>query len=109
MAEDPLVLVDWTPWNHTFGGNHDFNLILHHGGTMYIDDGKPVPALIGETLKNLREISPTMYLNVPTGFEYLAAAMKVDDEDGRQLRKSSVFTLQYVFLCGRFVGATDLG
>jgi feruloyl-CoA synthase len=100
MAEDPLVLVDWTPWNHTFGGNHDFNLILHHGGTMYIDDGKPVPALIGETLKNLREISPTMYLNVPTGFEYVAAAMKVDDEDGRQLRKSLLSRCRMFFYAG---------
>jgi feruloyl-CoA synthase len=100
MAEDPLVLVDWTPWNHTFGGNHDFNLILHHGGTMYIDDGKPVPALIGETLKNLREISPTMYLNVPTGFEYLAAAMKVDDADGRQLRKSLFSCCRGFFYAG---------
>jgi feruloyl-CoA synthase len=100
MAEDPLVLVDWTPWNHTFGGNHDFNLILHHGGTMYIDDGKPVPALIGETLKNLREISPTMYLNVPTGFEYLAAAMKVDDADGRQLRKSLFSRCRMFFYAG---------
>ncbi len=100
MAEDPLVLVDWTPWNHTFGGNHDFNLILHHGGTMYIDDGKPVPALIGETFKNLREISPTMYLNVPTGFEYLAAAMKVDDADGRQLRKSLFARCRGFFYAG---------
>jgi feruloyl-CoA synthase len=100
MAEDPLVLVDWTPWNHTFGGNHDFNLILHHGGTMYIDDGKPVPALIGETLKNLREISPTMYLNVPTGFEYLAAAMKVDDADGRQLRQSLFSRCRGFFYAG---------
>lgn len=100
MAEDPLVLVDWTPWNHTFGGNHDFNLILHHGGTMYIDDGKPVPALIGETLRNLREISPTMYLNVPTGFEYVAAAMKVDDEAGRQLRKSLLSRCRMFFYAG---------
>jgi feruloyl-CoA synthase len=100
MAQDPLVLVDWTPWNHTFGGNHDFNLILHHGGTMYIDDGKPVPALIGETLKNLREISPTMYLNVPTGFEYLAAAMKVDDAEGRQLRKSLFSRCRMFFYAG---------
>jgi feruloyl-CoA synthase len=100
MAEDPLVLVDWTPWNHTFGGNHDFNLILHHGGTMYIDDGKPVPALIGETLRNLREISPTMYLNVPTGFEYVAAAMKADDEEGRQLRKSLLSRCRMFFYAG---------
>jgi feruloyl-CoA synthase len=100
MAEDPLVLVDWMPWNHTFGGNHNFNLILHHGGTLYIDDGKPVPALIVETLKNLQEISPTMYLNVPTGFEYLAVAMQLDDEDGRQLRKSLFSRCRMFFYAG---------
>jgi feruloyl-CoA synthase len=100
MANEPMVLVDWMPWNHTFGGNHNFNLILHHGGTMYIDDGKPVPALIGETLRNLREISPTMYLNVPTGFEQIALAMKVDDEDGRQLRKSLLSRCSMFFYAG---------
>ena len=100
MAREPMVLVDWMPWNHTFGGNHNFNLILHHGGTMYIDDGKPVPALLGETLRNLREISPTMYLNVPTGFEQIALAMKVDDEHGRQLRKSLLSRCSMFFYAG---------
>jgi feruloyl-CoA synthase len=100
MAREPMVLVDWMPWNHTFGGNHNFNLILHHGGTMYIDDGKPVPALLGETLRNLREISPTMYLNVPTGFEQIALAMKVDDEHGRQLRKSLLTRCSMFFYAG---------
>jgi feruloyl-CoA synthase len=100
MALQPFVLVDWMPWNHTFGGNHNFNLILHHGGTMYIDDGKPVPALLGETLRNLREISPTMYLNVPTGFEQIALAMKVDDADGRQLRKSLLARCNMFFYAG---------
>lgn len=74
----PPVLVDWLPWNHTFGGNHNFGLTLVHGGTLYIDDGKPTPALIGETLRNLREIAPTVYFNVPTGFEAIANAMKTD-------------------------------
>jgi feruloyl-CoA synthase len=100
MAGEPMVLVDWMPWNHTFGGNHNFNLILHHGGTMYIDDGKPVPALLGETLRNLREISPTMYLNVPTGFEQIALAMKVDDENGRQLRKTLLSRCSMFFYAG---------
>jgi feruloyl-CoA synthase len=100
MADEPMVLVDWMPWNHTFGGNHNFSLILHHGGTMYIDDGKPVPALIGETLRNLREISPTMYLNVPTGFEQIALAMKVDDDEGRQLRKSLLSRCSMFFYAG---------
>ncbi len=72
------VLVDWLPWNHTFGGNHNVGLALYNGGSLYIDDGKPVPALIGETLRNLREIAPTVYFNVPTGFEAIASAMRED-------------------------------
>jgi feruloyl-CoA synthase len=72
------VLVDWLPWNHTFGGNHNFGMTLYHGGTLYIDDGKPTPALMDETLRNLREVAPTVYFNVPTGFEAIANAMKTD-------------------------------
>jgi len=78
MAEEPPVLVDWLPWNHTFGGSHNFGLTLYNGGTLYIDDGKPAPQLIGETLRNLREIAPTVYFNVPRGFEALAAALDTD-------------------------------
>ena len=59
LAEASPVLVDWLPWNHTFGSNHNFGLTMMHGGTLYIDDGKPTAALIGETLRNLREIAPT--------------------------------------------------
>jgi feruloyl-CoA synthase len=77
--KSPLVLIDWLPWNHTFGGNHNFGMVVYHGGTLYIDDGKPTPALMGETLRNLREIAPTVYFNVPTGFEAIANAMKTDD------------------------------
>jgi feruloyl-CoA synthase len=79
LAQEPLVLVDWLPWNHTFGGNHNFGMVLYHGGTLYIDDGKPTPALMAETLRNLREIAPTVYFNVPTGFEAIANAMQSDD------------------------------
>ncbi|MCL4800130.1 MAG: feruloyl-CoA synthase [Burkholderiales bacterium] len=78
MAEEPPVLVDWLPWNHTFGGSHNFGLTLYNGGTLYIDDGKPAPQLIGETLRNLREIAPTIYFNVPRGFEEIAAALDAD-------------------------------
>jgi feruloyl-CoA synthase len=78
LAEEPPVLVDWLPWNHTFGGNHNVGLTLYNGGTLYIDDGKPTPALMQETLRNLREIAPTVYFNVPTGFEAIAHAMKAD-------------------------------
>lgn len=79
LTEERPVLIDWLPWNHTFGGNHNFGMVLHNGGTLYIDEGKPTPALVGETLRNLREIAPTMYFNVPTGFEAIANAMKTDD------------------------------
>jgi feruloyl-CoA synthase len=85
LASEPLVLVDWLPWNHTFGGNHNFGMVLYHGGTLYIDDGKPTPALMGETLRNLREIAPTVYFNVPTGFEAIALVMKTDDALRRNL------------------------
>ena len=78
LTEQPLVLVDWLPWNHTFGGNHNFGMVLYHGGTLYIDDGKPTPALQEETFRNLREIAPTVYFNVPTGFDAIARAMRTD-------------------------------
>ena len=92
----PPVLVDWPPWNHTFGGNHDFNLVLFHGGTLYINDGKPTPALIGETIRNLTEIAPTVYYDVPIGFEYLANAMKTN----AALRKNLLSNLRMFFYAG---------
>ena len=67
LQHEPPVLVDWLPWNHVFGGNHNFGITLYNGGTLYIDDGKPTPQLIGETVRNLREIAPTVYFNVPAG------------------------------------------
>ena len=78
LGEEPPVLVDWLPWNHTFGGNHNVGLTIYNGGTLYIDDGKPVPALVGETLRNLREIAPTVYFNVPKGFEEIANALEAE-------------------------------
>ena len=78
LGRTPPVLVDWLPWNHTFGGNHNVGLTLYNGGTLYIDEGKPTPHLIGQTLRNLREISPTVYFNVPKGFEEIANAMQGD-------------------------------
>ncbi|WP_295537701.1 feruloyl-CoA synthase [uncultured Pseudacidovorax sp.] len=85
LGEEPPVLVDWLPWNHTFGGNHNVGIVLDNGGTLYIDDGKPTPAGIAETLRNLREIAPTVYFNVPTGFEYIANAMEEDPVLRRKL------------------------
>jgi len=96
LAEKPLVLVDWLPWNHTFGGNHNFGMVVYHGGTLYIDDGKPTPALIGETLRNLREIAPTVYFNVPTGYEAIANAMKTDDA----LRQNFLSRVKMFFYAG---------
>jgi feruloyl-CoA synthase len=96
LTEKPLVLVDWLPWNHTFGGNHNFGMVLYHGGTLYIDDGKPTPALMHETLRNLREIAPTVYFNVPTGFEAIANAMQTD----AQLRKTLLSRVKMFFYAG---------
>ena len=96
LAEQELVLVDWLPWNHTFGGNHNVGMVIYHGGTLYIDEGKPTPALIAETLRNLREIAPTVYFNVPTGFEAIANAMQTDD----LLRKTLLSRVQMFFYAG---------
>ena len=85
LTDEPPVLVDWLPWNHTFGGNHNVGITLFNGGTLYIDEGKPTPQGIGTTLCNLREISPTIYLNVPSGFEAIAAAMQTDEVLRRSL------------------------
>jgi feruloyl-CoA synthase len=89
----PPTLVDWLPWNHTFGGNHNFNLILRNGGTLYIDGGRPIPAAFHQTLANLRDISPTIYVNVPRGFELLVHALKADGA----LRSTFFSRLQLIF------------
>ncbi len=78
LQDEPPVLVDWLPWNHTFGGNHNVGIALYNGGTLYIDEGKPTPAGIAATLRNLREVAPTIYFNVPKGFEEIARAMDHD-------------------------------
>jgi len=96
LAEQPPVLIDWLPWNHTFGGNHNFGMVIYNGGTLYIDDGKPTPALMHETLRNLREIAPTVYFNVPTGFEAIANAMQTDDA----LRKNLLSRVNMFFYAG---------
>ena len=78
LAEQPLVLVDWLPWNHTFGGNHNFNLVMRHAGTMYIDGGRPLPSLVDETVRNLSEVSPTIYFNVPAGYAAILPRLERD-------------------------------
>ncbi len=89
----PPVLLDWLPWNHTFGGNHDFNMMLFHGGALYIDGGKPAPGLIEQTIANLREVSPTIYFNVPRGYDMLLPALEQD----AALRRSFFRDLELIF------------
>ena len=78
LADAPPVLVDWLPWNHTFGGNHNVGICLYNGGTLYIDEGRPTAQGMAQTLRNLREIAPTVYFNVPKGFDELTLAMQHD-------------------------------
>src|SRR6185437_10616079 len=78
IADEPPVLVDWPPWNHTFGGNHDFGMVLDNGGSFYIDEGKPLPGAIEATVRNLRDVGPTIHLNVPKGFEMLLPYLRDD-------------------------------
>ncbi|KNH29006.1 feruloyl-CoA synthase [Pseudomonas syringae] len=80
FGEEPPVLVDWLPWNHTFGGSHNVGIVLYNGGTFYLDDGKPTVQGFAETLRNLKEISPTAYLTVPKGWEELVNALEQDGE-----------------------------
>jgi feruloyl-CoA synthase len=69
VIDDPPVLCDWLPWNHTFAGNHDFGLVLYNGGSYYIDEGRPVPGSVHATVRNLQDVQPNIFLNVPRGFE----------------------------------------
>ena len=89
----PPVLVDWLPWNHTFGGNHNFNLVLRNGGTLYVDGGKPVPGLVEATVRNLKEIAPSMYFNVPRGYDLLLPYLEKDAE----LRRNFFRELEVLF------------
>ena len=93
LQEQPPVLVDWLPWNHTFGGNHNIGIALYNGGSYYIDEGKPGPDSIRETIRNLREIAPTVYFNVPKGYEELLAFLRTD----RQLRENFFSRMQLLF------------
>lgn len=80
LAEEPPILCDWLPWNHTFGGNHNFGIVLYNGGTLYIDAGKPTPTAFATTLSNLREIATTAYFNVPRGYDLLVPCLRADPE-----------------------------
>jgi feruloyl-CoA synthase len=93
LEDEPPVIVDWLPWNHTFGGNHNIGIALYNGGTLYVDDGKPGPGLMEETIRNLREISPTVYFNVPKGYEGVLSALQTD----RGLRETFFRRLKLLF------------
>ena len=94
LESRPPVVVDWLPWNHTFGGNHNFNLVLRNGGTLYVDDGRPAPGhAIERTVKNLTDVSPTLYFNVPRGFDLLLPHLETD----AALRASFFRDLDVVF------------
>ena len=79
FQDEPPVILDWSPWNHTAGSNHNFNLVLYNGGSLYIDDGRPTPGAIEATVRNLREVSPTWYFNVPRGYEALIPYLRQDE------------------------------
>lgn len=96
LKDEPPVLVDWLPWAHTFGSNHNFGIALYNGGTLYIDEGKPVPAGIAATVANLREIAPTIYFNVPKGFEALLPHLRADES----LRRHFFSRLKLMFYAG---------
>jgi feruloyl-CoA synthase len=96
LRDEPPVLLDWLPWNHTFGGSHNVGIALFNGGSLYIDDGKPTPKAFAETVRNLREIAPTVYFNVPKGFEALVHEMQKD----AALRKKFYSRLKAYFFAG---------
>ena len=91
QAGEELIILDWLPWSHTFGANHNFNLVLRNGGTLYIDGGKPAPGLFATSLANLRSVVPTVYFNVPRGFDMLIAALRTDDELRRKFFEGTKF------------------
>ncbi len=96
LDDAQLVLLDWLPWNHTFGANHNFNLALRHAGTLFIDGGRPVPGLIEQTVRNLGEISPTIYFNVPAGYAALLPFLENDEA----LARSFFAKLRLIFYAG---------
>jgi len=93
---EKLVILDWLPWSHTFGANHNFNLVLRNGGTLYVDGGKPAPGLFATSLANLRSVMPTVYFNVPRGFDMLIAALRGDEE----LRTKFFGEVKFAFYAG---------
>ncbi|MFO1216746.1 MAG: feruloyl-CoA synthase [Burkholderiaceae bacterium] len=85
LDRHPLQLLEWLPWSHTFGGNHNFNVALAHGGSIHVDEGRPAPGLIEKTVKNLREVKPNFYFNVPRGFDMLLPYLEGDEATARDV------------------------
>jgi feruloyl-CoA synthase len=102
VQDEPPVVVDWLPWSHTFGSNHNFNLVLVNGGSLYIDDGNPTPPGVPKTARNLREIAPTIYFNVPKGYEALVPHFRADET----LRKNFFSRLKVLFYAGAGLNQT---
>jgi feruloyl-CoA synthase len=96
FRDEPPVIVDWAPWHHTAAGNHDFGLVIYNGGSCYIDEGKPMPGAIEATVRNLREIAPTWYFNVPKGYEALLPFLRSD----AQLRDNFFSRLKVLWFAG---------
>jgi feruloyl-CoA synthase len=96
FEDEPPVLVDWAPWHHTAAGNHDFGLVIYNGGSYYIDEGRPMPGAIETTVRNLREIAPTWYFNVPKGYEALLPHLRADEP----LRKNFFSRLKILWFAG---------
>src|SRR5215813_6528099 len=102
VKDEPPIVVDWLPWSHTFGSNHNFNMVLTYGGSLYIDDGNPTPPGIPKTARNLREIAPTIYFNVPKGYEALVSHFRADDA----LRRNFFSRLKVLFYAGAGLNQT---
>jgi feruloyl-CoA synthase len=102
VKNEPPVVVDWLPWSHTFGSNHNFNMVLTYGGSLYIDDGNPTPPGAPKTARNLREIAPTIYFNVPKGYEALISHFRADDA----LRRNFFSRLKVLFYAGAGLNET---
>jgi feruloyl-CoA synthase len=96
LTQEKPVLLEWLPWSHTFGGNHNLNMVLCHGGTLYIDDGRPMPGAIEKTIAHLRDVQPTVYFNVPRGYEMMLPALEADSELARRFFER----LRMVFYAG---------
>lgn len=102
LANEPPVVVDWLPWSHTFGGNHNFNLVLKNGGSLYVDRGRPAPGLVEVTLENLADVGPTLWFNVPRGFDQAVSELERKPE-----RAQAAFrNLRVIFYAAAALGAS---